>query len=316
MTWSALTCPQCSAPLPRVALWRAVKCGSCGALITRDESIVTRDSFRQAWKRAQDQSGSGVGHAIGCGGHSYQLEQSLGTGDLSKVFLARRLGPMPLLATIKLSTSSDAATHYRQEAQALRDLHEGQTGAASAYASQRLPIVLWQGAVGGTGGQQALIFRYHPGCWGSLAAVSQRYPQGLDPRHLVWIWRRLLDVLHFVHSQGWSHGDIRPEHALVLPKDHGVRLIGWGTAKANAPVTAQVEDLKRSARVIQVLTGMRQVQPVALSQTVPNLLLELVNRASEDEAFCRAQGAYGLDQLLRATAREVFGPPSFVPLIL
>src|SRR4029450_11920268 len=99
MSWVALRCPQCSAPLPRVAIWRAVKCPSWGSLVTRTESIVTRDSFRQALNRARQ----GVGSAgdIQCAGARYQLLGLLGTGELSQVYLAKRVAAMPFLATIK-----------------------------------------------------------------------------------------------------------------------------------------------------------------------------------------------------------------------
>ena len=48
----ALSCPQCSAPLPRAARWRTVNCSYCGATITRGEETVERESFRAALRRA------------------------------------------------------------------------------------------------------------------------------------------------------------------------------------------------------------------------------------------------------------------------
>src|SRR5690349_19316798 len=121
MAWIALTCPQCGAPLPRVALWRSVKCGSCGSLVTRTESVVTRDTFRQALER-QRQAGQ-VGRMVVCAGARYQLVQSLGHGEISEVYLARRLTGLPLLATLKLSSSHSAKSLYTREAAALQKLH-------------------------------------------------------------------------------------------------------------------------------------------------------------------------------------------------
>src|SRR5262245_56282487 len=116
MPWVALNCPQCSAPLPRVAIWRAVKCPSCGALITKTESIVRRDWFRQALRRAH-QTGD-----IQCAGEQYLLLELLGTGEISEVYLARRVTAIPYLATIKLSSSPSAVTRYAREAEVLREL--------------------------------------------------------------------------------------------------------------------------------------------------------------------------------------------------
>ena len=236
--------------------------------------------------------------------------QQLGTGEISQVYLAQRLGTMPYLATVKISSAPDAATRYAREAQVLRELQSAEADSASAYCLQHLPVVLAQGVVQGDGSRHALVLRHPNGFWGSLAALNQRYPSGLDPRHAVWIWRRLLDLLLYLHAQGWSHGDIRPEHALVHPADHGVRVIGWASARRDANAKDQARDLQRSARVVLVLLSGGSSLPGA----VPKELAQLVTQASDDEDFCRQQGASRLDALLRATARNVFGPPTFVNL--
>ncbi len=312
MAWVALNCPQCSAPLPRVALWRSVTCSSCGALITRTESLVLRDTFRQALVRSRrDHAPSG--QTIRCGGREYQLLQTLGSGKISKVYLARRIGTLPLLTTLKLSSESSAAKRYAREAEVLQELHRSKDAAARSFFLQRLPEVVAQGAVEDHAGQHALLLRHPIGYWGSLEALNGRYEQGLDPRHTVWIWRRMLEILGVIHAQGWTHGDVRPEHALVHPADHGVRLIGWASAKNNASEDDCANDLLRSARIARVLlNGSSAVDGVP--NHVPAELAQLVTRAGQDLGFCRAQGAEGLDALLRAAAKAAFGPPSFVPL--
>lgn len=315
MSWVAVNCPQCSAPLPRIAIWRAVKCPSCGALINRNESLVMRETFRQALVRARG-SGPFFGGDLRCGGESYQLLQLLGSGEISQVHLARRVGVLPLLVTIKLSSASSSSAHYSREAGVLRELQTVQSDSAGAYFSQLLPEVVAEGPVEGNGhGQHALVLRHPNGFWGSLAALNARYGQGLDPRHAVWIWRRILGVLRFIHSVGWAHRDVRPEHALVHPKDHGVRLIGWSAAQKGAGAKDQAADLLRSARVVLVLLSGASGAGSLPSQ-VPAGLAQFVTRAAQDEDFCRAQGAEGLDNLLREEARAAFGPPVFVPLAI
>ena len=313
MAWVALNCPQCSAPLPRLAIWRAVKCGSCGSLITKTESVVTRDSFRQALNRAR-QGSAGLDGVV-CGGARYHLMQTLGIGKISKVYVAQRIGALPYLATVKLSSSPMAAARYEREAQVLRELQVLDDGVSGAYFSRLLPEVVAQGVAEGNSGKHALVLRHPSGFWGSLAALNERFTSGIDPRHAVWIWRRILEVLNFVHSHGWSHGDVRPEHALVHPQDHGVRLIGWASAKKDVGAKDKAADLLRSTRVVQVLlcgAGSSGTLP----GHVPAGMAQLVTRAAMDEDFCRSQGAEGLDALLRAEAKAAFGPPSFVPLTI
>jgi serine/threonine protein kinase len=125
----------------------------------------------------------------------------------------------------------------------------------------------------------------------------------------------MLEVLGFVHRHGWCHGDVRPEHALVHPQDHGVRLIGWSAARNGASEKDQAADLCRSARVVQVLLCGASGSG-ALPGGVPMGLAQLATMAGMDPDFCRSQGAKGLDVLLRAEAQAAFGSPSFVPLTL
>lgn len=313
MAWIAVTCPQCGSPLPRIALWRSVECGSCGSLISKTESVVTRDSFRQALNRAR-QNSAGL-EAVLCGGTRYGLMQTLGAGEISKVYLARRLDSLPLLVTIKLSTSPAAEEVYAREAQAAHELQHLDIDGAGPYYSRLLPEVIARGAVEGTRGKQALVLRHPSGYWGSLASLSERFASGIEARHAVWIWRRMLDVLNFIHNHGWRHGDIRPEHALVHAQDHGVQLIGWSSAKKSARDDDRAADLSRSARVVQVLLCGASGSG-ALPGGLPTGLAQLVIRAGMDQDFCRSHGAEGLDALLRAEAKQAFGPPSFVPLMI
>jgi serine/threonine protein kinase len=313
MAWIALTCPQCGAPLPRLALWRSVKCGSCGSLITKTESIVARDSFHQALLRARQEPVSQ--ETLVCGGSRYALMQTLGVSQTSKVYLGRRVGSPPLLATIKLSSSPTAASRYAREAEVLRALQNLDADGVGAYLSRLLPEAIAHGAVEGNDRTHALVLTHPTGFWGNLAALGDRFPAGLDPRHTVWIWRRMLEVLAFIHRHGWSHGDVRPEHALVHPQNHGIRLIGWASATKGAGQKAEAADLCRSARVVRVLLSGTDGSDIAPAG-VPTSLFELINKASLDERFCLEQRADGLDALLQSAAKTAFGPPSFVPLII
>jgi serine/threonine protein kinase len=240
--------------------------------------------------------------------------QTLGVGEISQVYFARRLSPLSLLATIKLSSASTAATLYAREAQVSRELQALDAEGAGPYFSRLLPEVIAHGAPEENGGKQCLVLRHPTGYWGSLAALNERFAPGIDPRHSIWIWRRMLEVLNFLHQRGWSHGDVRPEHALVHPQDHGVRLIGWASAKKGAEAKDKAADLGRSARMVQVL--LCGTSGSTVPDHVPAGLAQLVTRAATDEDFCRAEGAEGLDALLRTEAKTAFGPPAFVPLII
>jgi hypothetical protein len=61
----------------------------------------------------------------------------------------------------------------------------------------------------------------------SLAEVMRGRPDGLDPRDVAWMWRRLLVALGLAHRAGVVHGAVVPDHVLIEPAEHGVVLVDW-----------------------------------------------------------------------------------------
>ena len=75
----------------------------------------------------------------------------------------------------------------------------------------------------------------------TLGEVRGHHPRGLDPRHVAWIWRRLLTVLGFAHSNDVIHAAVLPMHVLIEPRGHKVILIDWCTAVAGRGGTQPVQ---------------------------------------------------------------------------
>ena len=61
----------------------------------------------------------------------------------------------------------------------------------------------------------------------NLEQLLTNFPEGLDPLHMAWIWRRILFALGFVHEQGVVHGALVPNHIMIQPEQHGVVLVDW-----------------------------------------------------------------------------------------
>jgi hypothetical protein len=314
MNFATPICPQCGAPLPRQAQWRTVVCTYCSAEVTRGVNVVLAASFKDAYLRARGATLDGVdGGAITCNGERYRVLLPLGQGISAKVSLAQRLGAMPERVTLKLAQAATPPGRLQREAEILRALQDPALPGA-AYFSQRLPQLVGYGMATADGmtDTEALLLRSPVGYWGSLAAVRGNYPSGIDPRHAVWIWRRALEVLAYVHDAGWVHGRLGPEHLLVHPGDHGILIVGWADARRRDARTTPARDLMQVAWSVRSLLHGGQEEP-PIDAAIPAPLATLLKKASEDIDWCARTGAAGIDQALKAAASASFGPPRFIP---
>ena len=301
--FTALTCPQCGGALPRQALWRTLACPYCNAMVTRGAQTVRRAAFHDALQRSRPAGG------IAVAGQRYRLLARLAVGAQCDVWLGESTTAVPIRATLKLARTRPNT--LQAEAAALTALADAQHD-GSAYFGQRLPQVLACAPAEVDGAtRDVLALRDPPGYWGSLAQVQAHHPDGLrDARHAVWLWRRALEVLAYCHRAGWTHGDLRPEHWLVHPADHGVLLIGWGRATHGG---APARDLAQSAWTIRALLAGRGDAAPALPARVPSPLADLLRRASEDSRWIAGCDAATLERHLMTAAGQAYGAPQFVP---
>lgn len=61
----------------------------------------------------------------------------------------------------------------------------------------------------------------------NLEEVRARYPKGLHPLDMAWMWRRVLWTLGGAHEVGVLHGALVPSNILIYPAMHGVVLADW-----------------------------------------------------------------------------------------
>lgn len=316
MAFTALTCPQCGAGLPRQASWRMVSCLYCAVQVSRCKSLVLAATLRAAAARVRAQAvadyASGL-RVMRWRGQRYQLLKRVGNGEHSEVHLAERMGPLPERVIVKLAHPSTKHGVLAAEAEILRSLQASRVGVA-ACCSPPVPQLIANGVSEAAAGEEreVMVLRHPSGYWGSLAHVLRGAPTGIDPRHGVWIWRRMLEVLAFAHNSGWTHGELTPEHWLVHPRDHGVHLVGWSHAAPGADAVAIARDLRQSAWAVRALLSGGDALPACGGRT-PSPLVDLLRRSSEDATWCAEVGARGLDQALVAAAHTAFGPPRFVP---
>ncbi|HEU4375476.1 MAG TPA: protein kinase family protein [Telluria sp.] len=279
--------------------------------MTRYARVVEATRFHEAYQRAC----AAVGPTIRLGGARYRVLTQISAGANARLMLADRINACGERVVLKLAQESSPAGRLLRESKVLDDLQDDSAPGA-AYFTQRLPQAIAYGIAEEADGRsgEALVLRNPSGFWGSLADVHANYPDGIDARHVVWMWRRTLDVLAYVHAAGWTHGAIYPDHLLVHPGDHGILIIGWaGAQRVDSGNAAFARDLVRAAwsmRALLCASGCHAVP--ALPESVPAPLAALLLRASEDLAWSAAVGARGMADELVSAAAAAFGAPKFI----
>jgi len=207
-----LTCPRCLAMTPLA--FKPACCPRCGL-----QDLMRTAQMRPIERRAA----RGV----------YTIDEVVAYGDLCNLHRCRSTSLFrEHHAIIKIPRDSQANAYMRSEAHALRRLLEQDR---LHHFAPFLPTCLESIDIIDEPGREprvanVLAFFAPPEEFHTLAKLREFFPRGLDPKHMAWIWRRLLNVLRFVHDSGVSHNAILPIHVLIEPKEHKLIVVGWCSA--------------------------------------------------------------------------------------
>jgi curved DNA-binding protein CbpA len=173
---------------------------------------------------------------------SYTVGATLAEGDLANLYTCLVEDRQQQGATrgqrrggiLKVARDSQDNDLLLNEARALRHLLTPTNGEpAPAYIPRLLESFLYED---GSGVQrQVNAFPLIETERGSLPAddlysleeVRREYTQGVDPKQMAWMWRRLLIALGHAHDREVIHGSVLPSHILIHPAEHGLLLVDW-----------------------------------------------------------------------------------------
>lgn len=271
------------------------------------------------------------GNTFRSNGEIYEEQCILGRGESSEVSLGiRRDGPSEQLV-IKRPLTVEAGELLEREWATLQQLVHLEL-ASSPYFNQLLPSprrrLLLQDSNGET---TAYAYSYQSGFFQTAEDVCLQYPRGVDPAQAVWIWRRVLELLMFLHKAGFVHGALLPAHLLIHARDHGVLVIGWSMAqrRGQSPLRAMVE---RYANLYpaELLTGSnvatghalvmvaRCIAPLlaggermTIPASVPQPLQTLLRSSIGEAGHLPSDDATQFHHLVGEAARQSFGAPRY-----
>jgi hypothetical protein len=297
---SVLTCPQCGAPLkPASRFARSTVCSFCNATVQLDPHVVSAARFREAYRRWQSPETYGHAATWAIGGNHFAVRGQLGRGELFDVYAAERARWPSERVIVKVLRERDRVARVDREWQVLDALQRHDSALA-----QRIPQPLLRGVVseGPHAGAPALVFRHLVSFRHTLAEVRTAFPNGVEPRIAIWMWRRVLETLTFVHRAGFAHRHVAPEHLLVEDGEHGMLVVGFGRAArvGAADDDSTDDDVRCSARAIASVLGA----------DVPRPLTDLCGAVA-----ARGGEAWSVREQVGELGKQLFGASRFHPLI-
>ena len=329
----AIMCPQCNAPLKPHPFARSVVCSYCGATVELDDTSVEAESFHKVYKTWNAPQSYGITSFVSLGENHWAVENLLGEGKISRVYSGRRARwPTELVLLHFLADPKNESLHDN-EWQILQRLHKSDAPGSETF-RRLLPQPVAHGRVspGQRAGEKLSIFRREKGFHHTLMDVHKAYPQGIQPRASIWVWRRILKVLSFIHASGLVHAAVLPSHLLVQENEHGMRLVGYGRSgeigkklslenpdyedwyPAKTTKLSPGLDITMSAHCLAYLLGGEHTGE-NLPPSVPEQLALLVRHVIHADASS-VKSAWDLREELGRLSDDIFGKPQFNPITM
>jgi hypothetical protein len=265
---------------------------------------------------------------LSVGGRTYVIEGLLARGDVSDVYRARWSVRLGELVVLKVCRSAGDEDLLRREHRILEALVTS-ADASSASLASRLPQPIALGPVRVSDRERLVaVYRWHSGFLHTLPDIARAHPGGIDDPIVVWVTKRLLELLGFVHRAGVVHGAVLPPHVLVQPRNHGAMLVGFATA-TRAQGSGRAEPLPAISRAWAAHYGeearTREVSPATdlaqLARSVklvarPSLAGELASWLDSLQSQRGSADAWQRRDELIALSRRLYGPGSYHPLAM
>src|SRR5262249_45346363 len=150
------------------------------------------------------------------GDSHWALGDLVAAGEVSDVYAVERARWPTEKALVKILRDGGRAAELDHEWDVLIALQESAASGAASFLS-RIPSPILHGTLtaGAAAGSRALFVRWENGFIHTFEDVARAHPKGIEPRASIWVWRRILEVLTFLHTTGFAHGAVLPPHLLV-----------------------------------------------------------------------------------------------------
>lgn len=332
----ALICPQCKAPLTAHRFAKSAVCSFCGTTVFLEDSNITSEQFHEAFRFWNAPETYALSSWISLGNRNWVLEKQIARGESSDVYTGRLARWPTELVVIKILQKAENERFLDNEWESLHQLKRSHVTGADVFTRMiPQPVAFGKAGAGSFSGAKILVLRWESGFHHTFEEVCRHYPEGIPARASIWVWRRILETLAFLHSSGYVHGAVVPEHLLVQRNEHGVRLVGYGrSGRINNPLntvcdslrpyfpssskkwtslTPQLDIVMSAKCIIKILGGDPDTD--TLPTTVPSKLADVVRKYAQlDSRIPSNIDAWSIHQELGRNADTVYGAPVFIPI--
>lgn len=268
-------------------------------------------------------------------GDPYNLFGKLASGEFCDVYYGSRQFPYEgVVVKLAREGTENSLEQLRGETHMIHILRDSGSRGSDVFA-RLLPEVVVSASKGNVQSDDgfvghANVFRWRPGFLYTFEDVMKAFPDGVDPRSAVWMWKRTLAFLGWMHQQGYVHGSVTPQHVLIHPRDHGAVFVGMSrVTKSGSPLPAlsreyeqyypkdvwegdaasPMTDLTMLARcMIHLLSGTKKSLPEGMPESLKDILLTY----NDGGCMKNMHSTWDLLQLVDAKAQEAYGKSRYV----
>jgi len=169
--------------------------------------------------------------------------------------------------------------------------------------------------------QIAILPDYRDKGYVSLLDVRHKFENELDPRHIVWIFKRLLMAIGHIHNNNIVHGSLIPPHILVHPVDHSIKIIDWSYSitgsnkisvisnKYSDFYPSEVFEKEISTGITDIYTIVKTMQYLCRGNTEMPLFMKRFFKGCLSH---RSYDAWDLHEEFDGLVHEFYGKPKYV----
>lgn len=160
--------------------------------------------------------------------NSYTLYDQIEDSDLCNVFKAFDKDDIPVIMKIAMNPSYNPL--LENEIKKIKQLHKTKDINFHHFFPEIIESYLLKDDKGRK--LQVIIMPdYTAEGYVDLKEVKDAYEHNeLNPRHLVWIGKRLFESVGYINNNGITHTSILPHHVLIHPVNHNIIILGWSSA--------------------------------------------------------------------------------------